>query len=134
VGHSLPCCYSPAQGRGQIDRNENGKKLRLNAFSDMAWYLAQHGIASLRYDKRGVGQSEGDYWTTGFHDHVQDAQAAVQFLKQQRSIQPEHIFLLGHSEGAFLEINDDCFSNRSTPAGAIFATPLLLCIGFQRCH
>lgn len=91
-------------GSGQTDRNENTSKYRLNAFYDISHYLAQNGIASLRYDKRGVGQSEGDHWATGFHDHAQDALAALQYLKQQKNIQPENIFMLGHSEGAFIAI------------------------------
>jgi alpha-beta hydrolase superfamily lysophospholipase len=89
-------------GSGQVDRNENHKKIRLNAFYDISHYLAQNGIASLRYDKRGVGQSEGDHWKTGLYDHAQDALAALQYLKQQKNIQPENIFILGHSEGAFI--------------------------------
>ena len=89
-------------GSGQVDRNENHKKLHLNIFDDISHYLAENDIASLRYDKRGVGESRGDYWTTGFYDNAQDATAALQYLKQQKNMQPENIFLLGHSEGAFL--------------------------------
>jgi alpha-beta hydrolase superfamily lysophospholipase len=91
-------------GSGKTDRNENTKKYRLNAFYDISHYLAQRGIASLRYDKRGVGQSEGDYWATGFYDRVQDASAALQYVKQQKSFQSESIFVLGHSEGSFIAI------------------------------
>lgn len=91
-------------GSGQVDRNENHRKIRINAFYDISHYLAQNGIASLRCDKRGVGQSEGDYWTTGFHGRVQDALAALQYLKQQKNIHPEKIFILGHSEGSFIAI------------------------------
>jgi pimeloyl-ACP methyl ester carboxylesterase len=89
-------------GSGQVDRNENSDKMRLNAFYDISRYLAQNGIASLRYDKRGIGQSQGDYWATGFTDHVLDALAAVQYLKQQAIVQKNQIYVLGHSEGSFL--------------------------------
>ena len=54
-------------GSGQVDRNENAKKLAINAFSEIAADLASKGIASLRYDKRGVGESQGDFWETGFY-------------------------------------------------------------------
>lgn len=91
-------------GSGQVDRNENGKKYKINAFFDISGYLAEKGIASLRYDKRGVGQSDGDYWATGFYDRVQDASAALQYLKQQQNLQSESIFVLGHSEGSFIAI------------------------------
>jgi alpha-beta hydrolase superfamily lysophospholipase len=89
-------------GSGQIDRNENSKKYKLNAFYDIFRYLAEHGIASLRYDKRGVGQSGGDYWQTGFHDRVRDASAALEYIRQQPNFQPEKIFVLGHSEGSLI--------------------------------
>jgi len=89
-------------GSGQVDRNENHKKITINAFRDIASYLAQKGIASLRYDKRGVGKSGGDYWSTGFHDNAEDALSALNFLKNQENIQPKRVFILGHSEGAFI--------------------------------
>jgi pimeloyl-ACP methyl ester carboxylesterase len=89
-------------GSGPIDRNENSKKISINAFREIANYLAGEGIASLRYDKRGVGKSEGDYWRTGFYDNVSDASAALSFLKSQDGIQSSNVFLLGHSEGALI--------------------------------
>jgi pimeloyl-ACP methyl ester carboxylesterase len=89
-------------GSGQVDRNENHQKLRLNIFYDIAHYLAQNGIASLRYDKRGVGQSGGSYWSAGFSNNVQDALAALQYLRNHKKIQPQKVFLLGHSEGALI--------------------------------
>ena len=95
-------CVLLVPGSGQVDRDENHRKLRLNAFHGMARYLARSGIASFRCDKRGVGQSGGDYWATGFHDRVDDARAAVQFLKRHPGIRPGMIVVLGHSEGAFI--------------------------------
>jgi alpha-beta hydrolase superfamily lysophospholipase len=89
-------------GSGQVDRNENHKRLQLDIFHDISQFLAQNGIASLRYDKRGVGRSQGNHWETGFYDGAQDALAAVNYLKQQASIRPQDTFLLGHSEGAFV--------------------------------
>lgn len=89
-------------GSGPIDRNENHKKIRINAFYDISNYLAQNGIASLRYDKRGAGQSGGEYLKAGFNDNAVDALAALEFFKQQKNIDPEKIFMLGHSEGAII--------------------------------
>ncbi|MFN2113296.1 MAG: alpha/beta hydrolase [Anaerolineales bacterium] len=87
-------------GSGQVDRNENAKKLAINAFREIAAVLATKGIASLRYDKRGVGQSQGDFWKAGFYDNVEDATNAVEFLTHYAHIDPEQVFVLGHSEGA----------------------------------
>jgi len=95
-------CVLLITGSGQVDRNENVKRMPINAFYDISHFLAENGVASLRYDKRGVGQSEGDHWKTGFYDHADDALAGLRFLKQQKGIQPQRVFLLGHSEGAMI--------------------------------
>jgi uncharacterized protein len=87
-------------GSGQVDRDENAKKLHINALHDIANHLAKNGLASLRFDKRGVGASGGNYWTTGFYDNVTDAQAALDYLRSIPEILPNQVFLLGHSEGA----------------------------------
>jgi len=91
-------------GSGQINRDENHRKLRLNVFHDFARFLADCGFASLRYDKRGVGASGGNYWETGFHDNVMDALAALNYLKEQSDIDAGLVFLLGHSEGAYISM------------------------------
>ncbi len=57
-------------GSGQTDRDDNAPKLRIDALRQIAMFLALKGFASLRYDKRGVGDSEGDYWKTGFDDRL----------------------------------------------------------------
>ncbi len=89
-------------GSGQVDRNENHKRIRLNALYDISQYLAENGFASLRYDKRGVGQSQGDYWTTGFYDRVEDAGAALDYLRRREDVLSQEVFLLGHSEGSLI--------------------------------
>jgi alpha/beta superfamily hydrolase len=91
-------------GSGQVDRDENHNKLRLNVFHDIAGFLSDRGFASLRYDKRGVGASDGNFWETGFHDNVTDASAALSYLKEQDDIDAGQVFLLGHSEGAYISV------------------------------
>jgi len=104
-------------GSGKIDRNENHKKMPLNAFYDISHYLAENGIASFRYDKRGVGASGGGYWSTGFFDHVNDAMTALEYMRRLEGIDAEKIFLLGHSEGAFISVN--IAAKKATTAGII---------------
>ena len=91
-------------GSGQVDRDENTSKLAINVMREMANHLASQGIATFRYDKRGVGASQGDYWTTGFLDRVSDAEAALAWLKSQDQIQADKVFLLGHSEGSGISV------------------------------
>lgn len=61
--------------------------------------MTKLGFATLRYDKRGCGKSEGIYEETGFWDLVDDAENALLFLRTQEQIDPEKIILLGRSEG-----------------------------------
>ena len=89
-------------GSGQVDRNENAKKLPINAFKEIADHLANQGIATLRYDKRGVGASGGNFWETGFYDNVADATAAIHFMRTHENIRTDQVFVLGHSEGAVI--------------------------------
>jgi hypothetical protein len=89
-------------GSGPIDRNENIPGLRLNNSKIITHHLAQQYIASLRYDKRGVGDSGGDFYSASHSDLVDDAVACTQFLQQQTSIETEKIFVAGHSEGSII--------------------------------
>ncbi len=89
-------------GSGQVDRNENHVKMSLNTFNALAARLAENGIASLRFDKRGAGGSEGDFHTTGFHDNAADVRAAFQWLQQREEADASRVVLIGHSEGAML--------------------------------
>lgn len=91
------------QGTGKIDRNGKvTKKMDLRLYRQLAEFLSSLGIVSLRYDKRGVGESEGDYLATGLWDLIDDARAAVQYLKTIPEVDPDKVIVLGHSEGAFI--------------------------------
>ena len=68
-------------------------------FLVLADHLTRHGIAVLRYDKRGVGQSTGDYQTATTQDFAADAEAAVAYLRGHPGIDPSHVGMIGHSEG-----------------------------------
>ncbi len=89
-------------GSGPLDRNENTQSGKLDVFNQIAHYLAEHGIGSLRYDKRGCGQSTGSYLTAGHLDLVNDAQAAVAFLLEEDFGEKAEIHVLGHSEGSVI--------------------------------
>lgn len=98
---SFPCVLM-IHGSGPIDRNENARGLPLNAFNTIAHHLADKGIASLRYDKRGIGRSSGSYWDAGFYDLIQDAKSAYDYLVSHKRIKKDMLFLLGHSEGGYI--------------------------------
>ncbi|HWO97735.1 MAG TPA: alpha/beta hydrolase [Bacillus sp. (in: firmicutes)] len=89
-------------GSGEVDRNENAKGMPINAFKELSDLAIEQGFATLRYDKRGIGQSGGDYFAAGFFDLVDDAVCALQFAKQHPQVDAERIILLGHSEGCLV--------------------------------
>ncbi len=68
----------------------------------LADHLARLGVAGLIYDKRGVGESTGDWRGSGFSDLAKDAAAGVAFLKTRPEIDPEAIGSYGHSQGGFI--------------------------------
>ncbi|WP_035558863.1 alpha/beta hydrolase family protein [Hymenobacter sp. IS2118] len=68
-------------------------------FGQLADYLTRHGIAVLRFDDRGVGQSSGTYASATTADFVTDAAAAVAFLRKRPLISAQRVGLLGHGEG-----------------------------------
>lgn len=85
-------------GSGRNDRNEEvaGHKPLLV----LADALTRQGYAVLRYDKRGVAKSAGDYPSATTLDFASDAMAAVAYLKRRPDIDTANIGLIGHSEGA----------------------------------
>lgn len=90
-------------GSGPTDRNGNNPQMTNNSLKMLAQGLAEHGIASLRYDKRGVaksakaGLSEIDL---RFDTYIEDAQLWVEYIHQQEPNVP--IIIVGHSEGALI--------------------------------
>jgi hypothetical protein len=87
-------------GSGPNDRDETlfGHK----PFFVIADHLTRQGFAVLRYDKRGVGESTGNFRTATLQDFVADAETVLSYLKQQDEIDPDRIGLLGHSEGGIV--------------------------------
>ncbi|TPG62281.1 alpha/beta hydrolase family protein [Hymenobacter nivis] len=84
-------------GSGPEDRNET--LFGHQPFAVLADYLSRRGIAVLRFDDRGVGQSGGSQATSTSADYAADALAALAFVRAQPKIAPAHVGLLGHSEG-----------------------------------
>jgi pimeloyl-ACP methyl ester carboxylesterase len=71
-------------------------------FLILADYLTRRGIAALRYDKRGVGGSTGEYGAATTLDFADDAEAAAAWLAAQPGVDPRRIGLIGHSEGGLV--------------------------------
>jgi len=61
--------------------------------------LALAGIASLRFDFYGSGESEGEFSEVTLQGEIADARVAIEFFRRQKGINPERIGLLGLSLG-----------------------------------
>ncbi|MDB5233738.1 MAG: hypothetical protein JWR44_731 [Hymenobacter sp.] len=66
----------------------------------LADYLTRRGVAVLRYDDRGVGQSGGSTSTATTAMLVGDVQAALNFLRSRLEVNINRIGVVGHGEGA----------------------------------
>jgi uncharacterized protein len=92
-------------GSGPQDRDEAIGPNK--PFRDLAWGLASQGIAVLRYDKRTKAHSS-QYTAeliariTDQDEVIDDALFAVQLLRRTPGIDPDRIYVLGHSLGATL--------------------------------
>ncbi len=87
-------------GQGPLDRDMTFGHLK--PFRAVAERLAAGGIATLRYDKRGVGESGGEFGSATREDLAGDVVAALEFLEHHEAILPGRIGLLGQSEGGLI--------------------------------
>lgn len=91
-------------GSGPTDRDGNTAGAGKNDSLEMlAAALAENGIASLRYDKRGIGASAGAITTESelrFETYVDDAAAWAKFLRADDRF--SRLMIAGHSEGSLL--------------------------------
>ena len=96
-------------GSGPTDRNGNsGSGLITNTYYMLARALEKEGIASLRYDKQGIGGSR--YQDPELYkqedrlrlaDYIADAEALTDYLKERGF---RKIILAGHSEGSLVAL------------------------------
>jgi len=87
-------------GSGPQDRDESIVGHR--PFLVLADHLTRRGIAVLRFDKRGIGKSTGDYAKATTEDFASDAEAALSYLKTRKETDPKRTGLIGHSEGGLI--------------------------------
>lgn len=87
-------------GSGAQDRDELvfGHK----PFLVLADYLTRRGIAVLRVDDRGTGESTGDLEKATSKDFAGDVIAGIEYLKSRDDVDPAKIGLIGHSEGGII--------------------------------
>ena len=84
-------------GSGAQNRNE--ELMGHKPFLVLSDYLTRNGVAVLRYDDRGTGESSGDYKSSGIDDFASDAAAALEYLATRKELNPQKTGIIGHSEG-----------------------------------
>jgi len=100
-------------GSGNTDMDEylppiaTGTDEATRLFLQIAEYLSNRGFAVLRYNKRGVGLNgailDMDAWgNMTIQDLVQDAEKALEVLRQQPDVDSSKISIIGHSEGTMI--------------------------------
>jgi pimeloyl-ACP methyl ester carboxylesterase len=92
-------------GSGPTDRNGNSMLgIRPNSYAQLAWRLAERGIATLRYDKRGMPGTHGTFDITDMtmDDFAGDAGVAAESLSRDPRF--SRVVFIGHSEGASLAL------------------------------
>jgi pimeloyl-ACP methyl ester carboxylesterase len=101
-------------GSGPTDRDGNNRlvPVRIDLLKQFAELLAQAGIASLRYDKRGIGAStprpaasiQAEEVFFAWENFIGDVQTAHGELLKHSEIKPYATAFLGHSEGGLLAL------------------------------
>jgi alpha-beta hydrolase superfamily lysophospholipase len=123
-------------GSGPTDRNGNSALLpgTIGTLQAVADWLSADGVASLRYDKLGSGQTGlGPYAsrpaTIGITPFEQEAAAALRFLARQPGVDPARLGVVGHSEGALFALlladGTDPRGSGSGPLPSVHALGLL---------
>ncbi|MFJ9383941.1 alpha/beta hydrolase family protein [Peribacillus sp. NPDC101481] len=92
-------------GSGPTDKDGNtiGNPGKNNSLKMLAESLAEKGIASIRYDKRGIGENmqlAGREADLRFEQYIDDAAAWIQFAKKDGRF--SKVGIIGHSEGSLI--------------------------------
>jgi len=90
-------------GSGPTDRNGNNPMMTNNSLKMLAKELQKNGIASVRYDKRGIGESKNSGLQESdlrFEHYVKDVEQWIKLLKE--NVRFSDVIVLGHSEGSLI--------------------------------
>ncbi len=94
--------YEKLKAEGKPTPDELPEPYQWNIFKDVAAALAGAGIACLRYDKRGTGQSGGSNKIRPLTALLYDVRAGISLLCDQPQIDGKRLGVFGHSEGGYI--------------------------------
>jgi len=67
--------------------------------------LATRGVATLRYDPRGCGSSDGTWEGTDLFTRIDDARDAIGAMRSRRDLDLRRTAIVGHGEGALVAVS-----------------------------
>ncbi|MBT2679871.1 alpha/beta hydrolase [Bacillus sp. ISL-35] len=94
--------FLPGSGKLNRDGSTPNGKFKFNLYKDLAELCTSLGFATFRYDKRGVGESEGNYHAAGLSDALKDGEAALDMLAAHPKVDGSKFIIMGHSEGCMV--------------------------------
>lgn len=118
-------------GSGDQDRDETLEGFKIMKI--IAEHLASKGIATFRYDDRGVGESTGDFVNSTIEDHSNDLESIMDYFKTSKNHPFNDFILFGHSQGGILasKVAVDNSSVRKVILMAAPAVPLVEVVLYQ---
>jgi pimeloyl-ACP methyl ester carboxylesterase len=97
--------FVPALGDGTRDGPISGTDVPDPIAQDLAHSFTAAGMATLRYDRRGTGESKLDPGVAlSFDDMVADAKAGVDFLAQRKETSGRRLAVVGYGEGGLVAL------------------------------
>ncbi|MBI1872633.1 MAG: alpha/beta fold hydrolase [Acidobacteria bacterium] len=108
-------------GSGPMDRDETVAGIPI--LGQIAGGLADAGFLTVRYDKRGIGQSGGRAEAATLLDYAEDARAVVKYLANRKDIDRDRIAIVGHSEGGWVGMLAAANERKRVAALVLLATP-----------
>jgi pimeloyl-ACP methyl ester carboxylesterase len=103
---------APADGRfpavillgGSAANDRDGYAAGIPVIGQLAGQLADAGILTVRYDKRGYAASGGRAESAGLADYAEDARLVMRWLSERKDVDPRRIALVGYGDGAWVAL------------------------------
>jgi len=92
-----------------------------STYRDIAYGLSEAGMVTLRYDKRGIGNSSGEKGDFP-EPSLRDLEAAISFLRDNPSVDNDKIAIVGHSLGGLWALMEAA-ADSDIAAICLMATP-----------
>lgn len=95
-----------------------------NAFlyKELSRHLVDKGYGVYRFDFIGSGDSDGDFKDMTLTSEINDAMTIYNLIKNQRMVDKDNIFILGHSMGGFVATE---VAKKINPRGLILLCPAI---------